>query len=115
MKNGTKRELEKKEMRPQANNAQYNTQGWDVGGGVKWEDSGREGVSGSFVPTYIWAGWNGMTTHILFNPIKKGLLLTAIQIRGTAETRRCDADEVRLQVITQNAPYVAGNSSIVNS
>ena len=30
---GTKRELEKKELRPQANNAQYNTQG--VGGDVK--------------------------------------------------------------------------------
>ena len=34
-------------MRPQANNAQYNTQGWDVGGGVKWEDSGG-GAGGSF-------------------------------------------------------------------
>jgi hypothetical protein len=45
-----------------------------------------------------------MTIHILFNPIKKGLLLTVIQIRGTAETRRCDADAIRLQVITQNAP-----------
>ena len=31
VKIGTKRELEKKELRPQANNAQYNTQG---GGGV---------------------------------------------------------------------------------
>ncbi len=31
-------------MRPQANNAQYNTQGWGMrGGGVKWEDSGRGG------------------------------------------------------------------------
>jgi hypothetical protein len=30
VKLGTKRELEKKELRPQANNAQYNTQG---GGG----------------------------------------------------------------------------------
>ena len=94
-----------RKMRPQANNAQYNTQGWDMrGGGVEWEDSGREGVGGSFVPTYIWAGWNGMTIHILFNSIKKGLLLTAIQIRGTAETRRCDADAVRLQVITWNPP-----------
>ena len=74
------------------------------GGGVKWEDSGREGVGGSFVPTYIWAGWNGMTIHILSNSIKKGLLLTAIQIRGTAETRRCGADAVRLQVITWNPP-----------
>ncbi len=36
--------------------------------------------------------------------LKKGLLLTAIQIRGTAETRRCDADAVRLQVITWNPP-----------
>ena len=76
----------------------------EMWGGVKWEDSGREGVGGSFVPTYIWAGWNGMTIHILFNSIKKGLLLTAIQIRGTAETRRCGADAVRLQVITQNSP-----------
>jgi hypothetical protein len=42
-------------------------------------------------------------TYKLFNPIKKGLLLTAIQIRGTAETRRCVADAVRLQVITLNA------------
>jgi hypothetical protein len=62
-----------RKMRPQANNAQYNTQGWDMrGGGVEWEDSGREGVGGSFVPTYIWAGWNGMTIHILSNSIKKG-------------------------------------------
>jgi hypothetical protein len=41
------------------------------GGGVEWGDSGREGVGGSFVPTYIWAGWNGMTIHILSNSIKK--------------------------------------------
>jgi hypothetical protein len=34
VKIGTKRELEKKELRPQANNAQYNTQGGG-GGGVK--------------------------------------------------------------------------------
>ncbi len=89
-----KRNWRNKEMRPQANNTRYNTQGeiW-VGG---------EGVGGSFVPTYIWAGWNGMTIHILFNSIKKGLLLTAIQIRGTAETRRCGADAVRLQMITWN-------------
>jgi len=45
-----------------------------------------------------------MTIPILFNSIKKGLLLTAIQIRGTAETRRCGADAVRLQVITWNPP-----------
>jgi hypothetical protein len=31
VKIGTKRELEKKELRPQANNAQYNTQGGGVG------------------------------------------------------------------------------------
>ena len=104
MKTGTKRNWRNKEMRPQANNAQYNMQGWDVGGGVKWEDSGREGVGGSFVPTYIRAGWNGMTIHILSNSIKKGLWLTVIRIRGTAETRRCDADAVRLQVITWNPP-----------
>ncbi len=46
-----------------------------------------------------------MTIHINFSILlKKGLLLTAIQIRGTAETRRCVADAVRLQVITLNAP-----------
>jgi hypothetical protein len=46
-----------------------------------------------------------MTMHINFsNFIKKGLLLTSIQIRGTTETRRCIADAVRLQVITLNAP-----------
>ncbi len=63
-----------RKMRPQANSAQYNTQGWDMrgGGGVEWEDSGREGVGGSYVPTYIWAGCNGMTIHKLFNSIKKG-------------------------------------------
>jgi hypothetical protein len=31
VKIGTKRELEKKELRPQANNAQYNTQEGEVG------------------------------------------------------------------------------------
>ena len=43
--NWNEKELEKKEMQPQANNAQYNTQGWDMkgGGGVKWGDSGRGG------------------------------------------------------------------------
>jgi hypothetical protein len=35
VKTGTKRELEKKEMRPQANNAQYNTQGE---GGWGWSE-----------------------------------------------------------------------------
>ncbi len=37
----------KKELRPQANNAQYNTQGWNVEGGerVKWEDSGGGGAA----------------------------------------------------------------------
>ncbi len=77
---------------------------WGGEGGVEWEDSGREGVGGSFVLTYMWARWNGMTIHILSNSIKKGLWLTVIQIRGTAETRRCDADAVRLQVITWNPP-----------
>jgi hypothetical protein len=33
VKTGTKREFEKKEWRPQANNAQYNTQGERRGGG----------------------------------------------------------------------------------
>jgi hypothetical protein len=56
--------LEKKELQPQANNAQYNTQGWDVGGEVRRQWEGGGGAGGSFMPTYIWAGWNGMTIHI---------------------------------------------------
>ena len=63
----------------------------------QWEG---EGVGGSFVPTYMsrvkWYD-NTYTFQLL---LKKGLLLTVIRIRGTAETRRCDADAVRLQVIT---------------
>ncbi len=39
VKLGTKRELEKKELRPQAYNAQYNTQGWG-GCEKKWEKGG---------------------------------------------------------------------------
>ncbi len=94
-----------RKMRPQANNAQYNTQGWDMrveGSEVRrqWEGGGGR----LLCATYIWAEWNGMTIHILFNSIKKGLLLTVIRIRGMAETRRCDADAVRLQVITWNPP-----------
>ncbi len=43
--------------------------------------------------------------YIYFSTLlKKGLLLTVIRIRGTAETRRCDTDAVRLQVITWNPP-----------
>ncbi len=62
-KTGTKRELEKKELRPQANNAQYNTQGWNGGGGgAGWSEKtvGGGGAGGSFTPTYIWAGWNSI-------------------------------------------------------
>ncbi len=41
----------------------------EMWGGGDWSEEtvGGEGVDGSFVPTYIWAGWNGMTIHILFN------------------------------------------------
>ena len=77
-------------MRPQANSAQYNTQGWDMkrkGGGVKWRDSQVKWYDNTY------------TFQLL---LKKGLLLTVIRIRGTAETRRCDADAVRSQVITWN-------------
>ncbi len=103
VKTGTKKELETRKCghRLIMHSITRRDEMW---GGVRWEDSGREGVGGSFVPTYIWAGWNGMTIHILSNPIKKGHLLTAIQIWGTAETRRFGADAVRLQVITQNYP-----------
>jgi hypothetical protein len=84
----------KKELRPQANNAQYNTQGWNVGGGRGWsEKTGRLLYTNLYMSRVKWYD----NTHKLFNPIRKGLLLTAIQIRGTAETRRCVADAVRLQ------------------
>ena len=61
-----------RKMRPQANNAQYNTQGCDMRGGVEWEDRGRAGVGGSFVLTYIWAG--EMVWQYIYFPtlIKKG-------------------------------------------
>jgi hypothetical protein len=41
----------------------------EIWGGREWSEEtvGGEGVGGSFVPTYIWAGWNDMTIHILFN------------------------------------------------
>ncbi len=43
--------------------------------------------------------------YIYFSTLlKKGLLLTVIRIRGTGETRRCDADAVRSQVITWISP-----------
>ena len=78
---------------------------WGGGGGVKWEDSGGGG-GGRLLYTNLYMSrvkWYD-NTHKLFNSIKKGLLLTVIQIRGTAETRRCVADAVRLPVITLNAP-----------
>jgi hypothetical protein len=46
VKTGTKREWEKKELRPQASNAQYNTQGWDVGGGWSEKTVGGRGGGG---------------------------------------------------------------------
>ena len=93
-------------MRPQANNAQYNTQGGDVGGGSEVRRQWEGGGGGRLLCANLYMSrvkWYD-NTHKLFNPIKKGLLLTAIQIRGTAETRRCVADAVRLQVISLNAP-----------
>ena len=70
VKTGTKRELEKKELRPQANNAQYNTPG--ERGGRGWsEKTVGGGAGGSFTPTYIWAGWNSMTMHINFSILLK--------------------------------------------
>ncbi len=58
-----------RKMRPQANSAQYNTQGWDVRGGGGWSEEtvGGGGGAAPFVLTYKRAGWNGMTIHILFN------------------------------------------------
>jgi hypothetical protein len=47
---GTKRELEKKELRPQANNAQYNTQGEKWGGG--WGEVRRQWGGGRAAPLH---------------------------------------------------------------
>ncbi len=73
VKLGTKRELEKKELRPQANSAQYYTRG---GGG--WGGNVRREWGGGAAPlhNYTWARWNvsGMTiceTHKLSNSYQK--------------------------------------------
>jgi len=94
---------ETRKMRPQANSPQYNMQGWDIrGGGVKWGDSGRGG-GGRLLCTNLYMSRVKWYDNTYFSTlIKKGLLLTVIRIRGTAETRRCDADAVRSQVITWN-------------
>ncbi len=52
VKTGTKSNLEKKELRPQANNAQYNTKGGG-GVGVKWEDSGGGGGRLLYINLYM--------------------------------------------------------------
>ena len=104
--NRTKKGIGKtRKMWPQANNAQYNTQGWDMRGGseVRRQWEGRVWAA----PLYQLISEPGeMVWQYIYFPtlLKKGLLLTVIQIRGTAETRRCDADAVRLQVITWNPP-----------
>ena len=46
-----------KEMRPQANNAQYNRQGWDVGGGGEW---GEKTVGGR--------GWAAPLCQLIYQP-----------------------------------------------
>ena len=51
VKIGTKRELEKKELRPQANNAQY--KGRDETGGVEVRRQWGGGAGSSFTQTYI--------------------------------------------------------------
>jgi hypothetical protein len=75
------------------------------GGGKGWSEKTVEGGGGRLLYTNLYMSRvkSYDNTHKLFNPIKKGLLLIAIQIRGTAETRRCVADAVRLQLITLNA------------
>ncbi len=77
---------------------------WEVGG--EWSEK----IVGG-------RGWAAPLCQLIYEPgemvwqyiyfptlLKKGLLLKVIRIRGTAETRRCDADAVRLQVITWNPP-----------
>ncbi len=55
VKIGAKRELEKKELRPQANNAQYNTQGKVGGGGVRRRGGGG-GRAGPVKKNIYWPG-----------------------------------------------------------
>jgi hypothetical protein len=62
----------------------------------QWEGGGGRLLCANLYMSRV--KWYDNTIH--FNSIKKGLLLTAIHIRGTAETRRCGDDAVRLQVIT---------------
>ncbi len=95
----TKRELEKKELQPQANNAQYNTQG---GGGC--EKRVRGGAGGSFTQTYIWAGWNSMTLHTNFQLwLKRGFFLRWSISEGQQKPGDV-AEAARLQVIMLTAP-----------
>ena len=66
----------------------------------QWEGGGGRLLCANLYMS--WVKWYDNT--YTFQLYKKGLLLTAIQIRGKAETRRCGADAVRLQVITWNPP-----------
>jgi hypothetical protein len=80
VKTGTKRELEKKELRPQANNAQYNTQGWDVGGGGGWSEKkvgGREEGGGRLLYANLYMSrvkWYD-NTHNYSNLLKRDFYL----------------------------------------
>ena len=96
---------ETRKMRPQANNAQYNTQGWDMRGGGSEVRRQWEGGGGRLLCANLYEPGEMVWQYIYFSTLlKKGLLLTMIRLRGTAETRRCDADAVRLQMITWNPP-----------
>ncbi len=75
---------------------------WRGGGG--WNEEAVGGRGGAAPSCQLISEPGGMVwQYIYFSTlIKKGLLLTVIQIQGTAETRRCDAVAVRSQVITWN-------------
>ncbi len=71
-----------------------------LGGGGSEETVGGKGWAAPLCQL-IYEPGEMVRQYIYFSTlIKKGLLLTVIRIRGTAETRRCDADAVRSQVIT---------------
>ena len=74
---------------------------WGGGSGVRrqWEGGGGRLLCTNLYMSRVKWYDNTYTFQLL---LKKGLLLTVIQIRGTAETRRCDAVAVRSQVITWN-------------
>ena len=75
-------------------------------GGGAWSE-GMAGGGGAAPLYQLISGMGEMVWQYInfptLTPLKKGLLLTVIQIQGIAEARRCGAVAVRSQVITWNS------------